>query len=290
MYDTELNFPKLADSYVFLDLRATHRNYPQIQYFGSGPRSRSSGRSNYRLEDTAFRARLGVQPLKGLRLGTAGAFLQENVGPGTSDEYVSAEKRYSPLQAPGIDRQTDFLQGTAFAEYDYRDNPGGPRAGGFYQASFHYFRDVDLHRHTFRRLELEAQQYFPLFNRRRVIALRARSELSYKNPNQLVPFYMQSILGGSNDLRGFLPFRFYGDNLLLFNAEYRYEIFAGLDMAVFGDAGKVFDRRSDWNVGKLEGSYGIGMRFNARNDVFLRLDAGFSREGFQVWLKFNNVF
>jgi hypothetical protein len=32
------------------------------------------------------------------------------------------------------------------------------------------------------------------------------------------------------------------------------------------------------------------MRFNVRNDVFMRIDAGFSHEGYQVWLKFNNVF
>jgi hypothetical protein len=27
-----------------------------------------------------------------------------------------------------------------------------------------------------------------------------------------------------------------------------------------------------------------------RNSVFLRMDVGFSHEGFQVWLKFNNIF
>ena len=82
----------------------------------------------------------------------------------------------------------------------------------------------------------------------------------------------------------------YADNLLVMNAEYRYEIFAGLDMAVFADAGKVFMTKSKLNFSDLEGSWGVGMRFNARNAVFLRLDAGFSHEGFQVWVKFNNVF
>jgi hypothetical protein len=77
---------------------------------------------------------------------------------------------------------------------------------------------------------------------------------------------------------------------MVLNAEYRYEVFSGLDMAVFGDAGKVFRSKRDWNFSDLEASYGIGMRFNARNAVFLRIDAGFSHEGFQVWIKFNNVF
>ena len=106
--------------------------------------------------------------------------------------------------------------------------------------------------HTFRRLELEAQQFIPFFNQRRVIALRGRSDLTYKNRNQTLPFYMQPTLGGSNDFRGFRPFRFTDDNLIVFNAEYRYEIFSGLDMAVFGDAGKVFHSKRDWNLNDLK--------------------------------------
>ena len=31
------------------------------------------------------------------------------------------------------------------------------------------------------------------------------------------------------------------------------------------------------------------MRFNLRNSVFMRVDGGISLEGFQVWIKFNNV-
>ena len=40
----------------------------------------------------------------------------------------------------------------------------------------------------------------------------------------------------------------------------------------------------------MQSDVGFGFRFNARNQTFLRLDVGFSHEGFQVWVKFNNVF
>lgn len=290
LYDVELAFPRMLNDRGFLELHATHRNYPQMQYYGPGPDSQKTGRTDYRLEDTNLSFVAGLRPTPHARLGTTGGITQVNVGPGTRRQWASTDRTYSPAQAPGIDRQTDFLQGGFFAQYDSRDVPGGPRSGGNYLARFTYNKDVDLHRHSFRRLELEAQQYIPFFNQRRVIALRGRSEVTYKNGNDVIPFYMQSVLGGSNDLRGFRPFRFHGDNLIVFNAEYRYEVFSGLDMAIFGDAGKVFQSKSDWNVKDLEGSYGVGMRFNARNSVFLRLDAGFSHEGFMVWLKFNNVF
>jgi outer membrane protein assembly factor BamA len=261
-----------------------------MQYYGPGPDSEKTGRSNYRLEDTRYRVRTGVRPFRNVRMGVEAGLLQVNVGPGTHQQFISAERQYVPSQAPGIDRQTDFAQGSVFAEYDDRDVPGGPRSGGYYTASYTYNKDTDLRLHTFRRLNLEVQQYIPMFNKRRVIALRGRSELTYKNPGQTLPFYMQPVLGGSNDLRGFRAWRFHDDNLLVLNAEYRYEVFAGLDMAVFADAGKVFHSKRQFNVHDLEGSYGIGMRFNARNAVFMRIDAGFSHEGFQVWVKFNNVF
>jgi hemolysin activation/secretion protein len=67
-------------------------------------------------------------------------------------------------------------------------------------------------------------------------------------------------------------------------------VFAGLDMALFADGGKVFARRRRWNLKDLEGSVGFGLRFNVRNHTFLRIDTGFSHEGFQVWLKFANIY
>jgi outer membrane protein assembly factor BamA len=290
LYDVELAFPRLAGNNAFLSLEASYRNFPQMQYYGPGPDSKKTGLSNYRLEYARFDVTGGVRPFRHVRIGGTVGLLLPNVGPGTNDRYISTELQYSPAMTPGINQQSDFLQTGVFAHYDYRDNTAGPRSGGFYSATMNYNRDIDLKRHTHPRLDLEAQQYIPFFNARRVIALRARSELTWKSGRNVLPFYLQPTLGGSNDLRGFRPFRFSDDNMMVMNAEYRYEVFAGLDMAVFADAGKVFHSKRDWNFHDLEASYGVGMRFNARNAVFMRIDAGFSHEGFQVWVKFNNVF
>lgn len=290
IYDLELDLPRLADNRLFLDLYAAHRNYPSINYYGPGPDSRKTGRSNFRLEDTSYDATGGVRLLPHLRLGLTGGYLQVNAGPGTDDRFVSTERIYSPAAAPGIDRQTDFLRGGAFLQYDYRDLPGGPRKGGNYKAAFSYYSDRELNLFSFRRLDLEAQQYIPFFNERRVIALRAKSVFSDANPGRRVPFYLQPTLGGSDDLRGFRPFRFYDNNMMVFNAEYRWETFSGLDAALFADAGKVFAHRDQWNFEDLESSFGFGLRFNVHNAVFMRIDVGFSHEGFQAWLKFGNVF
>ncbi|MBX5494446.1 MAG: BamA/TamA family outer membrane protein [Bryobacteraceae bacterium] len=290
LQEVQFSAPHLLQDSAFFDLSAVHRNFGSLNYYGPGQDSRKTGRSNFRLEDTDFSATAGIRPFKNVVAAATGGYLLVNAGPGIDSRFASADQIYTEATTPGLTQQTNFLHAGGVLQYDYRDNPGGPRRGGNYFANFNYYLDRDLNQFSFRRLNLEAQQYFPFFHERRVIALRARSATTYAGSGQRVPFYLQPVLGGSDDLRGFRPFRFYGDNLLLMNAEYRWETFSGLDAALFFDAGKVYDRRSQLNLHDLETSYGFGLRANVRNNVFLRVDVGFSREGFQVWLKFNNVF
>src|SRR6185503_3426531 len=124
----------------------------------------------------------------------------------------------------------------------------------------------------------------------RVIAFRFRSSFDDPKQGQRVPFYLQQALGGSNDLRGFREFRFRDKNQMVSNLEYRWEAFSGLDMALFGDAGKVFGSRDDFNLKNLETSYGFGFRFNTAKSVFWRIDIARSREGTRAFIKFENVF
>jgi outer membrane protein assembly factor BamA len=144
-------------------------------------------------------------------------------------------------------------------------------------------------RYGFHQLAAELQQYFPLFNKRRVVFLRGKTTLTSPREHQRVPFYLQPAVGGPDDLRGFRPYRFYDNNALVLNAEYRFETFSGLDTALFFDAGKVFPDYRRLNFSNLEGSAGFGLRFNVRNAVFLRIDVGFSHEGYNVWIKFGGV-
>ncbi|MCC6540454.1 MAG: BamA/TamA family outer membrane protein [Bryobacterales bacterium] len=283
--------PAMARGKMFWEAYAVHRDYNSVTYYGPGPESREGDRSTYRLEDTSFDTLLGVKPHKWVRFGASTGYLLNNVGPGRDERFASAETLFgqNPL-SPGFDQQTDFWRWGTFGQVDYRDNAAGPRAGGNYTMRFDDYRDRQLHRHDFRRLDFEAQQYIPLFNKRRVIALRARSVTSFLDSGQTLPFYQQAVLGGSDDLRGFRPYRFHGNNLAVANLEYRWEVFSGLDMAIFGDAGQVSNRKWQYRLKDMETSVGFGFRFNVRNAPFLRLDVGFSHEGFQVFMKFNGMF
>jgi outer membrane protein assembly factor BamA len=290
LLDTGLDAPRLAGDHVFAGLYSAYRNYPDIDYYGPGPNSAKSGRSSWALEQTETQIRAGIQPVRGLRLGGTARYLAVNVSRGRDERFAPTEDIFTELTTPGIQNQSDFFQGGGFVQFDWRDNPGGPRRGGNYIAEYSSYSDLRLGQYSFSRVDLEAQQYIPFFNQRRVIAFRGRIQATSPHNGNRVPFYLQPTLGGSEDLRGFRPFRFYDNAATVLNAEYRWEVFSGLDMAIFADAGQVFDDWHKINYRNLKSDAGFGFRFNVRNNVFLRIDTGFSSEGFQVWLKFKNVF
>ena len=108
--------------------------------------------------------------------------------------------------------------------------------------------------------------------------------------NNTVPFYFMPDLGGRQRLRGFRERRFRDRNSIFASAEYRWEAWWALDVAVFGDAGKVAARRSDINLKDLEGTYGIGFRLHSKKAFAFRLDLAHSREGFMPIFSAHHVF
>jgi len=289
-YEAETGLPKLWNQRLELNLFGGYRNYGGINYYGPGPDSLKTRRTNYRLEDTAVTAVAVLKPMRFVKVGGGVGGLWVNVGPGTDDRFASVETVFTPAQLPGLDRQTNYLRSGVFGQVDYRDNPNGPKSGGNYVLQYIWYDDHQLGLYGFRRMDIDAQQYIPFLNKTHRIALRAKATFTESDSGQTTPFYLQPVLGGSDDLRGFRPFRFSDRNKVVYNAEYQWEIFAGLDGALFFDAGKVMPRRSQLNFSDLETSAGFGLRFNVQNATFIRVDVGFSHEGFQFWFKFNDVF
>jgi outer membrane protein assembly factor BamA len=139
-------------------------------------------------------------------------------------------------------------------------------------------------------VDVDLQQYVPLPNRYRILALRAEAVLTDAEAGNQVPFYFQPTLGGANTLRGYREFRFRDQNSLLLGAEYRWEAWWALDGALFVDAGTVAPTRRDLSLSDMDVTYGIGFRLHSNSAVVARLDLAFSREGFVPLLRFEHVF
>jgi outer membrane protein assembly factor BamA len=289
--DVSLRLPSIKGSRFDAEFTAGHSDSPSVSYFGSGPDSRRADRSNYRREDTVFAGRLGVRLYgRSLSAGYYTGLNLVNVGPGRSAFSPSTSERFSAAAAPGLDRQARYLLTGPYVTFDTRDWPGDPHRGTYASASFLRYNDSDMGRYSFKRLNAQVEHYIPLTNETRVIALRARTEMSFVKTGQSVPFFLQPTLGGGDDLRGFDRYRFQDNNSVLMNAEYRWDVSPALGMALFADAGNVFSRPGLIGFRNMEGAGGVGFRFKSRNLVVMRLDTGVSREGFRIWLRFSDVY
>jgi hypothetical protein len=98
------------------------------------------------------------------------------------------------------------------------------------------------------------------------------------------------MLGGNDDLRGFVPYRFRDYHSVSLGLEHRWHAFSLLDMALFADAGKVVPLKRELTPERLHYSGGIGFRFRARSAIVTRIDFAASSEGFRMIWTFDDIF
>jgi hypothetical protein len=289
MLDTRLTLPRLSNGAVQVDVGAQRYDFPSEDFFGLGPESRRQDDVTYGLQNLAVGGGVAVKPRDWLTFGGRADWLTPRISGGVRGRSIT--EVFTDATAPGLETQPDFLRYGLYADLNYREPRGNPRRGGRYVVGYEQFDDRDGARYTFDRVETDLQQYVPLFSDRRVLALRAFASFSEAEPGRQVPFYLQRTLGGPDDLRGFRRFRFRDTNVLLLQAEYRWEIFTAMDGALFYDAGTVAADRRDLSLGELESDYGIGFRFGTVNGIFLRVEGAFgSSGGKHLVLRFGHVF
>jgi hypothetical protein len=289
MLDAKLTLPRLAGDRMFADLHGRRYDFPQEDFFGLGPDSRREDDVTYGLRSTQVGGTAGIRLRPWLGLSGSVDYLTPRIHPGDGSRPINA--LFSPVDAPGLDVQPDFIRYEVLTDLNYRQPLGNPRRGGRYALLFQLFDDRNGNQDSFQRFELDLQQYISILKERRVLALHALASVSDAGEGQAVPFYLQRTLGGPDDLRGFRHFRFRDQHLLLLQAEYRWEIFTAVDGAIFYDTGKVASRREDLDLRNLESDYGIGFRFGTSNGVFLRVEGAFgSSAGKHFILRFGNVF
>jgi hypothetical protein len=286
---TGLEFPHAGVHGLSFALDGSHTDAPQIDYYGPGPDSSIDNRTDFRREETLFGSRVHFAPLRSFSTGCRLGAELLNVGPGTNGDVPTTESVFGPAEAPGINVQSNYVIAGCSLQVDRRDFPGDPHEGTFAAAVYDRYAAYQVDQFSFHRLSAVAEHYIPFLNQKRVIALRAKTDLSFHSERQVVPFYLQATLGSDSDLRGFRAYRFYDENSLVLNAEYRWEVSARFDAALFVDSGKVFHRPREISLSGMDTSAGFGFRFKSLRDVALRIDTGCSREGCQVWVRFGKL-
>ena len=286
----DVSFLNLGGSWINFALRAKYFEWPSEDFYGLGPDSEEDNRTSFFQGGSEYGTDVWLQPLHWLRVGGGAFYLSPDIRRGEDSRFPDFEEIFPPGTVPGFTLQQNFIRLDTFASLDFRDEPLFPRSGGYVGVRAKNFKDQDLGRFDFRQYEVDAQYYLPWMNKYRVLALRANVVISETNGDKRIPFYYMPTLGGGEKLRGFREFRFRDRNAMVLTAEYRWEAWWPLEMALFVDAGKVTARRQDLDFEDLEVGYGIGFRFHSHDAVSFRLDLARSKEGFFPLFRYIHVF
>ncbi len=253
MADLRVTLQGLEFGRSFFNIYSKYEKSPRMDYYGLGPDSRVSDRSSYLLEDLSTDVQFGIALSDDWRVGFTGGYVSTDTGPGRRPNVPSATDQFTPAEVPGIGLGTiDFIRGGGFLVFDTRSTPSGTRRGGVYGVRWRKYADRTHDIFDFSQTEVELQQFVPYFNETHVVAFRAATTLSFQDEGQLVPVYFMPTIGGNNDLRGFARYRYHDNHSVFVSVEHRWYVFRGLDMAVFGDAGKVIPRKASLDFSDLE--------------------------------------
>ena len=277
MGEVQVRLPELANRRVAFDLSGKWTDAPQVRYFGLGGDSDRANRVAYGLELLSGGASVRVKPSSWFQAGGGVEYLEvtERAGAGRD---TSIEQVFSAATAPGLGSDPTYVRSRAFAIVDSRKRPGYTGSGGLYRVEASDYSTRTGGDFSFRQYEAEVVQLFPILRANWVIALRGLATTTEASDGHTVPFYLAPSLGGSSSLRGYQDYRFQGNHRMLLSAEYRWTPARFMDMAIFYDAGKVTERRSDLDLDDLKRSYGLGARFHGPRGTVLRWELARSRE------------
>ncbi|MDA2923186.1 BamA/TamA family outer membrane protein [Acidobacteria bacterium AH-259-L09] len=268
-----------------LVLEASYQWRPQENFYGLGMQSLKEQRTNFALRQSWTGLHWELAPTKRLRWGSEyklawlSALRGRNPRLSSPDEFFPNLPGFGTgvrLQTVGLYFDADFLQ----SEYKWG---GSAHLGASYQDGL---RSSKL---QYSRYEIQLEGRMPVAAGRSVLIGQANIELNRERPgSDPVPFYLLPHVGGSSTLRGFALDRFYGKNLALLALEYRYRIHPNFQVLFYFDEGQIFNRTSDLAWLNWHRNYGIGLRMLSQGGTALRIEYGWSHEGFGFHLSFGD--
>jgi hypothetical protein len=290
MAQTRVELPGLAGDRLVVGSQVRWQDLTQITFFGTGPDTAQSQRSEYRLKSTNVLGYAEVTPTAWLSFGGRIGWIRRPsvMAPaGTFKRgHPATEEMFPNDPVFALDEQPRYGYGEASVAIDTRDHRGYPRRGGIYRAGWSRYSDRDTGTFSFRRSELEAAHFVPVAPGV-VLAARGWLVTSQTAEGNHVPFYLQPGLGGNNTIRSYNDYRFHDRNLLVVNVESRFAIFTHMDAAVFADAGNVAPRVAELDLHRR--AFGVGVRVHTLKATLARFDVSHGEAGWMLFFRANDV-
>jgi len=118
----------------------------------------------------------------------------------------------------------------------------------------------------------DIRKFLKIYRAKQVLALQLYSQINFGNS---VPIRSLALLGGANSMRGYYDGRYRDRNQLVFQAEYRLNVYKRFGVVIFGNTGDVGHTPADYSFKDLKYSYGAGIRFALTKTEKLNLRADY---------------
>ena len=181
-------------------------------------------------------------------------------------------------------RKANFV---ALAFFDTRDTLFAPSHGHYFEMKFqgslpHWISDFQYYR-----LDLDYRHYQKLSAK-----MLLASNLFWSWASSNTPFFDLPYISTPNRGRGFDDRRFMNYDLINLQSELRFPIYKRFRGAGFLSISDLAHESFQYFQNKLEWSYGMGIRYQLRNDskARLRLDLAKSRDSFNIYFTLNEAF
>jgi len=264
----------LFGSSVRFDFSAHFISDSEENHFIGGNNSTKDDKTYYDVEQGKVQIGFGYNLIQAISWQVFGNMKHIDISqlPGDDDPAI-------PTDIPGFGTTKLWGIGTEIT-FDLRN--GWPRtlSGTLIKLGYQRLAEMSDDRFLFHYYALEAQQFMPIpfLAKNRRLSVRGRLENRKEISGENIPFYELSMLGDSDNLRGFDQNRFRAKGSVLFNFEYRYPIWDTWDAVIFLDEGQVFDGYEEITFDNFHWAAGAGLRLMTKTGFLLRIEVGYSNE------------
>lgn len=192
---------------------------------------------------------------------------------GPSAKWLNSKMR--DMKRPELlEGQSDNINSLSFGvslDYDTRDNVTAPSRGLYVHASALWAPKAKMNDCHYWNTQLRFNTYFRVW-RGGVLAGDLRAIFNFGDTS----WATMALLGDSHVMRGYYPGRYRDRHLVAAQIELRQKVWKWLGFTVWGGAGSVFHDKESVHV--LPNA-GIGLRWEFRKNVNIRVDFGVGRAG-----------
>lgn len=194
------------------------------------------------------------------------------IGGNLNFHYVTGKDMEKPELLQGQRKSyTNFGPGL-FLMYDSRDYVTAPHKGWFFKFEHVFFPGFLGNKPDFNRTELTLDFYHKIWEGG-VMAYDFHTEYN----SGKTPWTMLARMGGSHRMRGYYEGRYRDRGIMEIQAELRQNVWRRIGVTVWGGAGNVFPKLSEMKGSHTLPNFGMGLRWEFKKRVNVRLDYGFGK-------------